>query len=658
MSAHSRSKAGGSGEGKLLEVLVAGTSGETGLPFFRALVRGLCDALGTHGAWVTEYLPETRRLKAIACRFGGEWIPDYQYDIGGTPCEACIENRGVLVVADRVADLFPGDNDLGSIGAASFMGTAFFDESGRHLLGHLAILDLKPIPDPDRFQQVFRIFANRAGAELRRWNLEKELRSRTEELDAIFDSAMDAILILDEEHAIVCANPAAEAALGTGRMEGEMIDRFLSVQGAGKLEPMLQKLLTDPPGEGSRLWIPGGVEARSSTGETFAVEGTLSRFDLKGRPFATLILRNVSARLEAEARLHNLTEQSAYLREEIEHAFGEIVGDSPPMRHLAGEIRRVARTDVSVLISGETGAGKELIARAVHRASRRAQAPLIKVNCAAIPEQLIESEFFGHEKGAFTGALARREGRFSLANGGTLFLDEIGELPLALQSKLLRVLQEGEFEPVGSSRTVRVDVRVIAATNRDLDTEVKAGRFREDLYYRLNVFPLQVPPLRARAGDIGPLANEFVARFCARNGQPPILLTDDDLRRLRSYPWPGNVRELSNVIERAMITGDGQRLNLDRALPEADADGPDDSGSAARDRPPDPGRVFTAAEMESMQRENFRRALRLAGGKISGPGGAAEMLGLKPTTLRSRLAALGITGKYAIPSEEVTESRH
>jgi transcriptional regulator with GAF, ATPase, and Fis domain len=307
------------------------------------------------------------------------------------------------------------------------------------------------------------------------------------------------------------------------------------------------------------------------------------------------------------------------------------------MRDLFESLRRVAATDATVLVLGETGTGKELIARSVHDASPRKAKPLVRVNCAAIPGTLMESEFFGHERGAFTGATARRDGRFALADGGTIFLDEVGELPLDLQAKLLRVLQEGEFEPLGSTRTRQVDVRVIAATNRDLGVMVREGRFREDLFYRLNVFPLHVPPLRERSGDIPLLARAFAERFARRMGRrldPP---HPDDLRRLQEYRWPGNVRELQNVVERALILSTGARLDFSRALPH-DAAPPSPPPAPAADDP----RILTAAELTAFERANFERALAACGGKIAGPDGAAQRVGLAPSTFSSRLKALGI----------------
>jgi transcriptional regulator with GAF, ATPase, and Fis domain len=308
------------------------------------------------------------------------------------------------------------------------------------------------------------------------------------------------------------------------------------------------------------------------------------------------------------------------------------------MHELFESLKRVAVTDATVLIFGETGTGKELIARSIHQAGARKDKPLVRVNCAAIPGALMESEFFGHERGAFTGATARRDGRFALADGGTIFLDEVGELPLDLQAKLLRVLQEGEFEPLGSVRTRKVNVRVLAATNRDLDVMVREGKFREDLFYRLNVFPLRVPPLRERGDDTALLARAFAERLARRMGRRLEPLHPDDSRRLQDYSWPGNVRELQNVIERAIILSAGPRLDLDRAMPANAAPAPS-SVEAANGSP---ARILSARELESFERANLERALAACGGKISGPDGAAGRLGLAPSTLRSRMKALRI----------------
>jgi transcriptional regulator with GAF, ATPase, and Fis domain len=373
---------------------------------------------------------------------------------------------------------------------------------------------------------------------------------------------------------------------------------------------------------------------------TVPAEATLSRFENRGHVFHAVILRNVDERLAAERRIELLTAEAEYLRDSVRNfaGMGEMLGQSPSMRDLFTSLHRVATTDATVLIHGETGTGKELIARSIHEASTRKGKLLVRVNCAAIPGTLMESEFFGHERGAFTGATTKREGRFALADGGTIFLDEVGELPLDLQAKLLRVLQEGEFEPLGSTRTQKVNVRVVAATNRDLAAMTAEGKFREDLFYRLNVFPLRVPPLRERGSDVALLARAFVERFARRMGrrmEPP---HPDDLRRMQDYHWPGNVRELQNVIERAIILSTNSRLDLSRALPEAAATvpppRPDSDAQSAR--------ILSAQELESIERTNIERALAACGGKISGENGAAQRLGLAPSTLSSRMKALGV----------------
>lgn len=332
-----------------------------------------------------------------------------------------------------------------------------------------------------------------------------------------------------------------------------------------------------------------------------------------------------------------LEQENEYLREEVTRvgAFGEMVGAGPALTAVARQIDLVAPTDAAVLILGESGTGKELVAREVHRRSGRAARPLIKVNCAAVPRELYESEFFGHARGSFTGALRDRVGRFELADGGTLFLDEVGEIPPELQAKLLRVLQEGELERVGEERTRKVDVRLIAATNRDLRAEAEAGRFRQDLYYRLSVFPVSLPPLRRRVEDIPVLAEHFLALAARRLGRPSPRLTLADAQRLQRYQWPGNVRELQHVIERAVITAEGTRMAIELPADPAEA--------APAARPVSPGeRVLTDAEVRRFEAENIRAALLIAGGKVSGPGGAAELLGLKPTTLASRIKTLGL----------------
>jgi PAS domain S-box-containing protein len=368
---------------------------------------------------------------------------------------------------------------------------------------------------------------------------------------------------------------------------------------------------------------------------------------------AVVVFRDISERREIERQREaafqeikqlkeQLEQERDYLRDEIKTGsdFGEIIGNSAALKRTMAQIDAVAATPANVLILGESGVGKEMVARAIHDRSERANKPLVKVNCASIPQELFESEFFGHVKGAFTGAHRDRVGRLQLADGGTVFLDEVGEIPLDLQGKLLRALQEREFERVGDDRTVRVDVRVVAATNRDLEAEVKAGRFREDLYYRLGVFPILVPPLRDRREDIGPLAEHFLTRTCVNLGREPMRLSKQQAQQLLSHSWPGNIRELRNIIERAVILSTGSRARLDLAMP----DDVDTQPDVTTDRTPSDGADFvTDAEMRKREKANLIAALRYANWRVWGPDGAAGLLGIKPSTLTYRMKVLGVT---------------
>ncbi|MGB7949782.1 MAG: sigma 54-interacting transcriptional regulator [Candidatus Binatia bacterium] len=623
-----------------LRTILEGTATETGERFFAALVENLARALNTHGAWVTEYFAESRRLRALAFWMGGQWIHGWEMVVDGTPCEQVIDQRCLIHIPDNLIDLYGNDPDVRAVGAASYMGMPLLDLDGK-ILGHLAVLDLRPMPKEPRAQALFQIFAARAAAELRRLRVEAQVREREEKLGRLVNSAMDAIIELDQHLRVTRMNPAADKIFGCSAAEvaGKNFTNFLVPAGREKLANLIIDLDTRPEGE-RYLWVPGGFKAVSASGEKFEAEATLSRFDIEREPFYTLILRNVNQRLEAEQKIRSLTVEAEYLREELNALFNcdEIVGQSDALRAVLNDVKQVAETDATVLVLGETGTGKELIARAIHFASRRRDKPLVKVNCAAIPAALIESEFFGHEQGAFTGATKKRDGRFALAHGGTIFLDEVGELPIDLQVKLLRVLQEGEFEAVGSSQTRKVDVRVLAATNRDLQQAVRDGKFREDLYYRLNVFPIEVPPLRERGDDVKLLATAFAAKFAQCMGRSIEPLSDDCVRRLKAYSWPGNVRELNNVIERAVITSRDGRLNLDRALPDGAKEALTDTSLAGVTSK----KVRTAKELESLERDNLLAALEATGWRVAGEAGAAHLLGMKPTTLSSRMKALGI----------------
>ena len=389
----------------------------------------------------------------------------------------------------------------------------------------------------------------------------------------------------------------------------------------------------------------------TSSGEVLDVlmSTKAERDETKGVVGLRVASKDVTERNRAEARLREAYQEIARLKEELERErdylreevsvsmnFGRIVGESPALRAMLAQIEAVADTPASVLIIGETGTGKELVAHAIHARSSRADGPLVKVNCASVPHELFESEFFGHVRGAFTGAHRDRVGRFELADGGTIFLDEVGEIPLTLQGKLLRVLQEKEFERVGEERSRSVDVRVIAATNKDLEKSVEAGEFREDLYYRLMVFPVHVPPLRKRRGDVLMLAVHFLEQVCREFGRPCPALTQAQVDALQRYDWPGNIRELKNVIERAVILSQGDTLRLDLSIQ-------DPTLTAETPVTAEPEHTFlTDAEMKARMRENILAALAAADWRISGRGGAAELLGIKPTTLSDRLRSMGI----------------
>jgi len=367
---------------------------------------------------------------------------------------------------------------------------------------------------------------------------------------------------------------------------------------------------------------------------------------------AVVVFRDISERkrneqelqqayAEVEQMKQRLEMENVYLQEEIRggHDFKEIVGQSHAINQVLNQIELVAPTMATVLITGESGTGKELIARAIHHRSERSDRPLIRVNCAAIPHELFESEFFGHIKGSFTGAVKDRAGRFELADGGTIFLDEVGEIPLNLQSKLLRVLQEGQYERVGDEQTRNVDVRLIAATNKNLKTEVENRTFREDLFFRLNVFPVEAVPLRNRIEDIPLLTRHFISIICKKLNQPEPRLSKANIKQLQSYRWQGNIRELQNVIERAIITSTGNRLQFD--LPT------DNPGLTAKAQTSvldeDVAQLpYSEDERSVRDRENILLALKLSNNKISGANGAAEMLGIKPTTLASRIKNMGI----------------
>jgi PAS domain S-box-containing protein len=504
----------------------------------------------------------------------------------------------------------------------------------------LAIFDTADMPEDDRRLRILQIFAARAVAELERLRAERMLRASEERFRDLYDEAPIAYVYEDTETRFVSCNRAAMDLLGLKPEE------VVGTVGRSLLAPtdLAHQRVDDAFRDLKQGKAHGQIEfelRRKDNGAPVWVQ-FWSKPDPDGKFTRTMII-DITARVLAEQEQARLQQQNRYLQEEIqsEYNFEEIVGASPSLRAALASARQVAPTDATVLILGETGTGKELMARAVHAISRRRGKPLIKLNCAAIPTGLIESELFGHEKGAFTGALEKRIGRFALADGGTIFLDEIGDIPPEVQVRLLRVLQEQEFEPVGSSKTMKVDVRVIAATNRDLARAVADGTFRSDLYYRLNVFPLTVPALRERRDDVPMLAQHFLTKYAARVGKSLHGIAPDTLARLKDYGWPGNIRELENVIERAVILSPGPVLEVDpQILPASPVVAPPAAPAPAA--APVPAADDEGLTLDESQRRHIRRVLEECRWVIEGANGAAKVLDMHPNTLRSRMKKLGI----------------
>jgi PAS domain S-box-containing protein len=529
---------------EIFRSIVVGTASTTGGDFFPSLVRHLATALRVRYAFITD-CDDQKHAKALAFWKGDRFGDNFEFNLADTPCMKVI-NGEICHYKEGLQDLFPLDKVLGDWDAVSYLGVPMLDLAGR-VIGHIAILDDKPMNRDPRAIDLVKIFASRAAAELKRQRAEAELHAALQQVQA------------------------------------------------------LQK------------------------------------------------------KIEAE---------NVYLQEEIsrEHNFEEIVGNSRELVEVLDRVETVAPTDSTVLITGETGCGKELIARAIHSHSLRKHRPLVKLNCGAIPTGLVESELFGHMKGAFTGALERRVGRFELADGGTLFLDEVSELPPDTQVKLLRVLQEHEFEPLGSSRTVQVNVRIIAASNRDLEKAVQEGRFRADLYYRLNVLPIALPPLRQRRSDIPLLAAFFVERFARQFGKQVTGIAQDTMDLLSRYDWPGNIRELQNVIERAVVLSRGPILKLGASLLPATIAG----GTSAADVPgSDSDRhkseeaisITGSSSLDHVERRHILSVLQKTDWVIEGEHGAAKILDLHPNTLRSRMKKLGIKRSPLKPDLPATKSR-
>ncbi|MCH4553472.1 sigma 54-interacting transcriptional regulator [Aestuariibaculum lutulentum] len=462
----------------------------------------------------------------------------------------------------------------------------------------------------------------------------KDIEIAHSKMSGLINGAMDAIIMFNQNFKITLTNPSANKLLENDDVLQRNVLFFFDDDSADLIETIVNNEIDN---DTINQFLPQIIKVIGSNNTETLNEGTISKYGVENDYYYTLILRNTEDRIRAENKINQLTNQAQYLEEEIQEltsGYG-IIAENQNMKAALNLIHQVAKTNATVLIHGETGTGKELVARAIHKESDRSDKPLIKINCGAIPANLIESELFGHEKGAFTGATASRKGRFLLADRGTIFLDEIGEMPLDLQPKLLRIIQEGEFDPVGSSETIKVDVRIIAATHRNLKTFAKEGKFREDLYYRLNVFPIEVPALRERGEDVVLIAQEMVNQFSKKMGKLPLALSETDKTLLIQYHWPGNVRELQNLIERAVIVSKNKSLNLPSIIPLQ-------TNEETKTTKPTPDKIYTAGELASLEKNNILKALKQTKWKISGENGAAALLKIPPTTLASKIKAFGI----------------
>jgi len=628
----------------MLRAIVEGTARSTGDDFLRRLVQHLAEAMGTSQAFISEFTPPSK-IRTLAFWSHGKIVDNFEYELPNTPCEAVIHG-GLRHFPSGVGKQFPAE-----VGIESYLGMPLKAQDGT-ILGHLCVLDEQPMPAEPRRVAAFEIFAGRAAAELDRLRFEHNLAVSEERLRDLFEEAPIAYVQEGLDLGFVCANRTAQRILGITP------DQVAGMNGMSFIPdtPDAQRRIREALASINRGTDTSGVVLelkRKNDGKHIFIEWW-SRPEKNGKYTRTMFI-DITERVMLERAKAELQAQNQYLQEELKsvHNFEEIVGASSTLVQVLENVRRVAPTDTTVLIWGETGTGKELFARAIHSISHRKDKPFVKVNCATLPPGLVESELFGHERGAFSGAIQKRIGRFELANAGTIFLDEIGEMPLDVQVKLLRVLQEQEFERVGSSHSIRTDVRVIAATNRDLRKAMREGGFRPDLYYRLNVFPVDLPPLRERLGDIPLLVAYFIQKYGPKVGRQVEGVEPETMRRLQKYPWPGNIRELENIVERALILSSAPILAVE---PEILAIGPLASSKSvtaegATDAQESPVSERSGGDaddkLETLQREHILRTLRATNWIIEGQRGAASKLGLKPATLRFRMKKLGITRETA-----------
>jgi len=565
-----------------------------------------------------------------------EILENFDYDTQGTPCEIVMQGNEFFC-KDKLEESFPKEK-----GINSWVAVPVYSPSSGKVIGNIAAFDYIPMVNEQNQVAILRIFAARAGAEIDRIRAEEKLveslkhsnvelqnllKISEERFRDLFEEAPIAYVHEGLDSKFIKANRAALRILG---VRPEQVP-FMYGKSMAPDTPDAQRRMKEAFESVGRGTDTRGVVLelrRQDNGQPVWIQWW-SNPDMDGQSTRTMFI-DITDKVLMEQEQARLKAENKYLQEEIKlnYNFEEIVSKSTLFHKVLQQIERVASTDATVLILGESGTGKELLARAVHNISNRSKRPLVKVNCATLPASLIESELFGHEKGAFTGAMDRKIGRFELADGGTIFLDELGELPVELQAKLLRVLQEGEFERLGNAKTMKVNVRVIAATNRNLQLAIEKKEFREDLFYRLNVFPITCPPLRERKEDIPILVKHFLQKYEGKMGKKITHVPAPVMDALSAYDWPGNIRELENLIERAMILSPGNELEYGDWLPVL-------KGTHK------PGDQYLLT-LEDVEKAHILEILRKLNLKVSGENGAAKFLGLNPTTLEARMKKLGI----------------
>lgn len=619
-------------EEALLRTISEATASLVGRDFFIQLAKYITVTLSMRYALITECANhEKTRLRSICYLDGDKILDNVEYDTEGTPCAIIMGGKDYFT-PNKLQEYFPKEKGL-----EAYIGVPIFSPSTGEVMGHIIAVDPNPISIEKNQSAILKIFANRAGAEIDRLAAQRKLEKANEQLKVLLDESEQRFRDLFEEAPIayvhegldskfIKANRAALRILGVKPEEVP----FMYGKTMAPDTPDAQRRMKEAFESVGRGTDTSGVVLelrRKDNGKPIWIQWW-SNPDVGGQFTRTMFI-DITAQVLMEQEKTRLLAENKYLQEEIKlnYNFEEIISKSKKFHRILQQIEQVAATDATVLILGESGTGKELLARAVHNISNRSKRPLVKVNCATLPANLIESQLFGHEKGAFTGAMERKIGRFELADGGTIFLDEIAELPFELQAKLLRILQEGEFERLGNPKTLKVNVRTIAATNRNLEQAIEKKEFRADLFYRLNVFPILSPPLRERKEDIPLLVKHFCQKYEAKIGKKIVNIPNDTLNALMEYDWPGNIRELENIIERALILSREGILEYGDWLPV----------SKQNDKP-----KTTHQKLDDVEKQHILEVLNKTNWKVSGEKGAAKILGLNPTTLEARMKKMGI----------------